>query len=255
MKIIKKLFTSLALFAITAPLCAQDYSMSLEGITKVVISAETTIIVKQHNKTTFLITEAENYRDPITKKAKGLKATFTTRNNNTNFGAEVKKEGNLLIVKGTRQRREANLVVYLPKSMNISVESLANNEIYINGFSSEIEAINYQGATILANITGPIVTQNNNGNITVKFDKVNQLSPMSIVAENGDIDIRMPPNAIANITSKTPRGEFYTNFNLEIVNKKRTRTNRRSVKGKLNNGGVEITLQNLKGNIYLRKLK
>ncbi len=255
MKTIYKQYTILALCLLTTSLLAQDYSMSLEGITKVTISSKTTMVIKQHDKATFLIKETENYKEVLTEKSKGLKAINNTGDDNTTFGVEVKKEGNQLIVKGLRERREANLVIYLPKTMDMLVESLANNEIYIDGFSSEIEAINYQGATILTNITGPIVAENNNGNITVQFYELSQVSPTSIVAENGDIEITMPANTTANITSKTPRGDLFTDFDLVMEKKRVTRPNGRSVKGKLNNGGVEISLQNLKGNIYLRKLE
>lgn len=255
MKTKTKIFTTFTLFLITATVVAQDYSMSLEGITKIIISAETTIVVKSHDTNTFLIKESENYRDINSEKSKGLKKIIGRGDNNTNYGVEVIKEGTFLLVKGLRERRESNLVIHLSKNMNISVESLANNEIYIDGFSSEIEAINHQGATVLSNITGPIVAENGNGNITVIFSTLNQSYPMSIVADNGDIDVRMPSDASANISAKTPRGEFYSDFNLELEVKKITATNIRSVKGKLNNGGVEISLQNLKGNIYLRELK
>jgi hypothetical protein len=210
-------------------------------------------VVKQHDKATFLIPESENYRDTTTKRKEGLKSVFSKGENNTNYGVEVKKEGSSLVVKGLRERRESNLVVYLPKTMNISIESLANNEIYIDGFSSEIEAINHQGATVLANISGPIVTENSNGNITVYFYELSQLSPSSIVAENGDIEIRLPANVNANVTSKTPRGEFFTDF--DLVKDNSNLRNSRRLQGLLNDGGVEIDLQNLKGDIYLIKIK
>lgn len=250
-----KIFTTCALLIITATVIAQDYTMSLEGITKVIISAETTIVVKSHDTDTFLIKESENYRDINAEKSKGLKKITGRGDSNTNYGVEVIKEGTSLMVKGLRERRESNLVIHLPKRMNISVESLANNEIYIDGFSSEIETVNHQGATVLSNLTGPIVAENGNGNITVVFSTLNQSSPTSIVADNGDIDIKMPSDASINITAKTPRGEFYSDFDLELDKEKPTATNIRALKGKINNGGVEINIQNLKGNIYLRQLK
>ncbi|MFY9243103.1 MAG: DUF4097 family beta strand repeat-containing protein [Polaribacter sp.] len=229
--------------------------MPLDGITKVIISSETTIVVKAHNDTTFLIKASENYRDIDSEKSIGLKKITGRGDNNTSYGVEVIKEGKFLMVTGLRVRGESNLVIHLPKSMNMSVESLANNEIYIDGFSSEIEAVNHQGATILSNLTGPIVAENGNGNITVFFSILNQSSPTSIVADNGDIDIRMPSDASANISAKTPRGEFYSDFDIELGKEKPKATNIRALKGKINNGGVEINIQNLKGNIYLRQLK
>ena len=248
-----KILITFALLTITTTVFAQDYSMSLEGITKVIISAKTTIVIKAHNANTFLLKSTENYRD--SEKTKELKNLSIKGNNNTNYGVEVIKDDSFLVVKGLRERRESNLVIHLPKNINISVESLANNEIYIDGFNSEIESINHQGATVLSNVTGPIVAENGNGSIVVIFSKINQSLPTSIVADNGDIDIRIPYNSSVNISSKTPRGEFYSDFDLKLDKKKSTSNNIRFIKGKLNDGGVEISLQNLKGNIYLRKNK
>ncbi|WP_299111486.1 DUF4097 family beta strand repeat-containing protein [uncultured Winogradskyella sp.] len=250
-----KIFTIVALLITTATVFAQDYSISLEGINKVIISSETTIVIKSHDTATFLIKASENYKNDNIKKPKGLKKISGRGDDNTNYGVEVIKEGKSLMVKGLRERRESNLVVHLPKDMNISVESLANNEIYIDGFSAEIEAINHHGDTVLSNITGPIVAENGNGNMIVIFSTLNQSYPMSIIADNGDIDIRMPSEACATISAKSPRGDFYSDFDIEVIDEKTIRKNNRSVKGIINKGGIEINIQNLKGNIYLRKLK
>ena len=246
-----KILTTIALLLINV-ICAQDYTMSLEGITKVVISSETIIIVKPNDDSTFLIKASENYRNNIAEKSKGLKSISNVGNDNTNYGVEVKKEGNRLIVKGLRERREASLVIRLPKTINVSVESLANNGVYVSGFNSEIEVINHHGETLLSEITGPIVAENGNGSIKVIFSTLNQSSPMSIVADNGDIDVSMPSKASATIHAKTPRGEFFTDFDLTL-DRATTSTRVKTVKGNLNNGGVTISLQNLKGNIYLRQ--
>lgn len=250
-----KIFTTFALLIVTATVFAQDYSISLEGITKVVISAETTIVIRSHDTNTFLIKASENNRSPNTEKSKGLKKISGIGDDNTNYGVEVIKEGSFLMVKGLRERRASHLVIHLPKNINMSVESLANNEIYIDEFSAEIEAINHHGETVLSNITGPIVAESGNGNITVSFSTLNQLYPMSIIADNGDIDIRMPSSTSANISAKTPRGEFYSDFDIELINEDSIRKNSRTVIGKINEGGIDINIQNLKGNIYLRQLK
>ena len=253
-----KIFTIVALLITTATAFAQDYSMSLEGITKVIISSETTIVIKSHDASTFLIKASENYRDINSEKSKGLKKISgrgNNNNNNTDYGVEVVKQGTSLIVKGLRERRASNLVIHLPKDINMSVESLANNEIYIDGFNAEIEAVNHHGNTVLSNITGPIVTENGNGNIKVIFSTLNQSYPMSIIANNGDIDITMPLDASATISAKTPRGEFYSDFDINVTNENTIRKNNRSIKGVINKGDLEINLQNLKGNIYLRQLK
>lgn len=250
-----KIYATFAFLLITSTVFAQDFSMSLEGITKVVVSSETTIVIKSHDTRTLLIKASENYRNPNMEKSKGLKNIIGRGNDNTNYGVEVVKEGTTLMVKGLRERRASNLVIHLPKNIDMSVKSLANNEIRIDEINAEIEVINHHGATVLNNITGPIVAENGNGNMTVIFSSLNQSYPMSIIADNGDIDISMPSNASTTISAKTPRGEFYSDFDIDLINENTVRKNIRSVKGKINKGGVEINIQNLKGNIYLRQLK
>ena len=244
----------MALFIISNSAFAQNYTMPLDGISKVVISAETTIVVEPNENPNFLLKASENVRDASLRKSKGLKTISTIGSDNTGYGVHVKKEGSLLIVRGLRDRRGANLVIRLPINTDISIESLANNEIYVNGLNSEIEAINHQGETVLSNITGPIVTENGNGNITITFSNFSDSSPTSIIADNGDIDVSLPIDASAHISAKTPRGMFYTDFDIALVGQE-TKNNGRVIEGKINNGSVEFSLQNLKGNIYLRQVR
>lgn len=250
-----KWLLSVSVFFFASGLGAQDYTYPLEGITKVVITVETDVFVKTHTLNTFLIKASENERDELPQDVKELTSMTNFGTDNTNYGIEVEKAGSLLLVKGLRDRLAADLIIRLPKEMNVSVEILDNNDIYVEGFHSEIEAINPLGEIILMNITGPIVVENTNGNTVVVFSEVSQASPSSIVASNGDIDIKMPADSKVNISSKTPRGDFRTNLDLVLTQKRDKNDYTRSIAGKINGGGVSLDLQNLYGNIYLRKRK
>ncbi|NAS31087.1 DUF4097 family beta strand repeat protein [Flavobacteriaceae bacterium R38] len=246
------LFTVFYLFVINV--FSQDYTHSLEGINKVNVSSETTIVIKNHNKNEFLISEKENIR--TTDKAKGLKAVFGQGNDNTSFGVEVEKDGSILKVKGLRDRLAKDLIIYVPKEMNVSLEVPSNNDIYINDLASEIEAKTNNGNIILKSVTGPVIIENNNGNVIINFDEIDQSLPTSIIASKGDIDISLPSDTPANLTLKTPRGEFYTDFDLELTQQSlddKNNRKKRPIITKLNNGGVAITLIASYGNIYLRK--
>ena len=147
----------------------------------------------------------------------------------------------------------ADLVIYLPMDMDIFVENLNRKDIIVEGFTSEVVARNDRGDIILTNLTGPIVAENDAGNVNIRFSELSQSSPTSIVVVSGDIDISMPRDAQANITSKVNRGEFYTDFDINPIFEKNDRSDARKFVGKLNDGGVGLFLHNLKGDIYLRK--
>ena len=240
---------------ITISLNAQDYTCDLKGIDKVVITSEAPIRLKIHQVREFLIKEAENEDHLVPEKARGLKSVTQDGTDNTNFGVEVNRIENKLVVKCLLDERSKDLVIRLPKDLNVSIEVMDLMDIYVDGFSSEIEAINSRGDIVLTNITGPIVVENDRGNVIVEFSEVNQGLPSSIVVARGEIDIKMPANSKVNFRSKTPVGDFYTDFDFTSSTGIGSRYRELGVSGTINNGGVFMDLQNLKGDIYLRKLE
>lgn len=235
-------------------LIAQDYKASLEGITKVRIISETTLQIKPSNTDLLIIKESENNRNNTPEKPEGLKSMGSFESDNTGYGVYLTKVGSVLSLKGLRDRTSEDLVVNIPRDMDISLEIIDNNDIYLEGFTSTVEAKVHNGGIYLKNVTGPIVAENKVGEISVVFGELNQSYPMSIVSMNGDIDISIPSGAKANVTVKVPRGDFMTDFD---VNRKEDFEGRvaRSIQTKINGGGVELMLHTLKGNIYLRKIK
>lgn len=241
------------LYLLTAKLEAQDFRYPLNQIKRVSVSSESTIMIKSHDSPTLLIKERENAGRKRPDKAAGLNAVFSEGEDNTGYGVEISVEQSTLMVTGLLNEYAAELVLYLPRNMDIYVKSMNRNDIIVDGFTSEVVARNNRGEIILTNLTGPIVAENGSGNVNIRFSELSQSSPTSIVVVSGDIDISMPLDAQVNITSKVNRGEFYTDFDINPIFEGNDRTNARKVVGKLNDGGVGLFLHNLKGDIYLRK--
>lgn len=244
----------IALTIITPFVKAQDYTTDLIGIQKVYIESETTIVLKSHDLDQLLINEIENFRTLVPEKANGLQSFQGQGSDNTGYGVAVSKGGSALKLTGLRDRRTANLVVYVPKNMDVSLKTLGNNDLIVTNFISEIEAKTYNGDIYLYNVTGPIIAESKVGNINVLFDEINQSSPISIISSNGDVDITLPENSKADLTIRTPRGELYTDFDLLKTESNADQiVERRTLQTKLNGGGVLVILQTLKGNLFLRK--
>ncbi|MEO0731628.1 MAG: DUF4097 family beta strand repeat-containing protein [Bacteroidota bacterium] len=245
----------LYLLLVASQLLAQDYSHDLTGITKVVITVETDVLLKTHTPTTLLLKEAENSRRKRPAAAAGLTALTGRGKDNTGYGVQIQQAGGQLMVTGLRDRLAPGLTIHLPADVKVSVQVLVNNDISVTGFRSEIEAINHLGEIILTNVTGPVVAENNLGNITVVYTEVSQVSPSSFVTSGGDIDLQLPAAAAVTLKAKTPRGDFFTDFKVEQVQRKNARSYQRTVAGTINGGGVVMDLRSVRGNIYLRKLK
>lgn len=250
----KKLIVLLFTYFLAANVQAQsDYSKPLSGIEWVKIESKSEIIVKTHDKNEILI-KAKNLK-PIPSRAKGLKLVGVGGEDNTDVGFNVVQTGSNLIVESVRKSGGAE--IYLPKSQNVSVTNSWDGDIYIEGFTGEVEAnANLNGGLNLTNLSGPVTAYALNESIRVEFDEINQDSPIVIRTTNGEIDITLPGDTAANLELNSWNGDIYTNFDLSRPDKDGLKSiSGKNVKGAINNGGVNIKLKSTNGNIYLRKNK
>ncbi len=228
-----------------------DYTKSLNGIEWVKIKSRSEITIKTHDKNEILI-KALNLA-PIPSKAKGLKLVGIGGEDNTDIGFNVVQTGNDLIVESVRKSGGAE--IYLPKSQNVSVTNTWDGDIYIEGFTGEVEAnAKLNGGLTMSNISGPITAYALNEDIKVVFNTINQNSPIVIRTTNGEIDVTLPENTKADLELNSWNGDAYTNFELKRPDRDGLKSiSGKNVKGAINGGGVSIQLKSTNGNIYLRK--
>ena len=228
-----------------------DYTKSLNGIEWVKIKSRSEITIKTHDKNEILI-KALNLA-PIPSKAKGLKLVGIGGEDNTDIGFNVVQTGNDLIVESVRKSGGAE--IYLPKSQNVSVTNTWDGDIYIEGFTGEVEAnAKLNGGLTMSNISGPITAYALNEDIKVVFNTINQNSPIVIRTTNGEIDVTLPENTKADLELNSWNGDAYTNFDLKRPDRDGLKSiSGKNVKGAINGGGVSIQLKSTNGNIYLRK--
>ncbi len=248
----KKLLVFLFISTLAINAHAQsDYTKSLDGIEWVKITSRSEITIKTHDKNEILI-KAINLA-PIPSKAKGLKLVGVGGEDNTAIGFNVVQTGNDLIVESVRKSGGAE--IYLPKSQNVSVTNTWDGDIFVEGFTGEVEAnAKLNGGLTLSNVTGPITAYALNEDIKVVFNTINQNSPIVIRTTNGEIDVTLPENTKADLELNSWNGDAYTNFDLKRPDRDGLRSiSGKSVKGAINGGGVSIQLKSTNGNIYLRK--
>ena len=255
--IIARLVFMTSVLTLTAvwPTFAQDFSMSTEGIRQVRIVSETTVIVRAHERAEVVIPESENQRRPNRSASTELRRVRSGKEDNTDFGVNASEVASVLVLTGLDDRTAGDLVVYLPESMDVSVEVLENNDIVVSGFSSAVDAKTYNGDITLAGVTGPVIAENNVGDIRISFSALAQNVPMSVMATNGDVDVSLPATAQARLTVSTPRGELLTDMSLDVQDVEIPGSQgRNTVEALLNAGGVHITLRTLKGNVHVRRM-
>ena len=272
----KRIAITMALiFGLTPLIQAQDqFKQSLSGIKKVSLEASTKMIVEitqgnelildwqktcdgcddngNYNDSPYVREQVEKKRD----KRKGLKAIYASGEDNTGFGMQMDRDGEVLRIKDLKpitQRR--NFTIKLPKGINLEVNTSTLGSLEVNGFTDELEVTSNVGNVKLVDVTGPITASTSTGNIDVVFKGVNQNAPISLNTATGDIDVTLPNSTKANVEMRSTMGTVYSNFDLTKPREDGLRnvSGHRKIQGALNNGGVKILLSSSTGDIYLRK--
>jgi hypothetical protein len=199
---------------------------------------------------------AKGYKKPP-ERAQGLKPLYNAAVDNTNIGLSVTESGgDIKIEKATRE--DVDYVIKVPQNMSVSITETnwhgdgfkldnISGEIEVNAKSSDIE---------ITNAAGPIVANTTNGNINVIYKSLNQEKPNSIKSINGYVDITLPPSAKGAIKMRSMNGEIFTNFEIALKTAEDQTTRiggGGKIEGSINGGGVEMDLNTINDNIYLRK--
>ncbi len=247
----KTVITLLVLINANFLMGQDNYSTDLNGIDWVKVETKSEITIKTHDKNELLI-KVKN-KEPIPERAKGLRLVGSGGTDNTNLGFNVSKVGNNLMVSSIIKSQ--NVVIYLPKTQKIAVTNSWDGDIIIDGFTAEVEAnANLNGGVVLSNISGPLTAYALNQGISVVFNSIGQSSPVVIRTTNGEIDVTLPGDTSADLALHSLNGDIYSNFDLKKPDKDgMVSISSSKVKGTINNGGVDITLDSVNGNIYLRK--
>lgn len=246
----------------------KEYKHSLNGIKKVKIETNASIkiiaentsdltLVNQKNDNTSTFFENEVTQKKMSKKDKreGLTAIYPGGKDNANgLGFSIKKEGTTLLITDLKSHFQSKkTTIKIPKNINIVVKGGELGDVYIKGFSSEIEAETTAGNIEVKDVTGPLTLYSAINDINVDFSTVNQTSPITISSSGSEIDVTLPANTKASLDMET-NGTVYTNFDLQAPKKDGLKDiSRKKIIGNINNGGVKIKLKSSLGNIYLRK--
>ena len=227
---------------------AQDFKMPLKkGIKIKVQEIRGRIYVEEYDGKEIIIS-APDYR--ISEKARGLKILGVAGNDNTGVGVNYKKEGNTIIFKGIRRKKQS-YYFKVPKGTTFMayLRSVYSDKLEIKNYSGEIEIDVAYTRVTLDNITGPVLLNATYKGPKVVFSKVNQNKPSSIVSPHGDVDVTIPADTKANIIASSSYGDIYTNLDIKVNGSE----SRSKVRGTLNGGGVEIEIRSPYKNVYMRK--
>lgn len=206
-----------------------------------------------------VVVRAPGRRTETPERAKGLRPIYYSAEDNSGLGLSVVKDGNTLrITKASRHHGE--YAIRVPRKVKLEFEQAnwSGIELEITGLAGDLEVKTNNSDIELKNVSGPVVASTTSGNITVVYANVGQDRPSSISNISGVVDVTLPANAKADLKLKSISGEIYSDMDIAMRGSKENLPRLgggNTVEGTLNGGGVEINLNTISSDIYLRKQK
>ncbi|GAA4470544.1 hypothetical protein GCM10023189_59300 [Nibrella saemangeumensis] len=256
----KHLFT-IALLGWSIGSYAQEYKAKLTNTreNKVTIDGDASDFqIEGYNGDEVIIRASSGYEAPP-ERAKGLKPLYYSAVDNSGIGLAVTPEGKgLRIEKATR--KQIKYTVRLPRKVSVLYHQTnwMGSNVSVANMEGDLEIRTNNANINLQNVTGPVVVNTTNGEVKVVYSSLSQDKPTAISTVSGPIDITLPGNAKANMKLRSVTGEMYTDFDLGVKNNKDGLARvggGHSIEGTANGGGVELQLNTISSNIYIRKQK
>jgi predicted membrane protein len=249
------LIIAAVLFA-AAQAFAQEYKIS-KSTGKLVIKEVNQVTVEGHSGNEIIFTSLDGPRDKD-KRAEGLRALNSMGlEDNTGIGLSVQDKGNTIEVYQLKKMDGPKVKILVPKGVSVSIShsSPYGDEVRLRNIESEIEVSTLHNGVVLENVTGPATIKTVHGEIEANFG-TNMKSPISLMSVHGLIDITIPAATKANVSLATSYGEIFVDPAIKIEfpeDSEWKKYGSNKVAGKINGGGIDLTLSSTHNNIYLRK--
>lgn len=181
-----------------------------------------------------------------------------------NLQVTAEEENNTVVIRTNSKSRTIDLDIKIPFNFDLKLKTVDNGNINVTRINGNMELSNVDGDIELTDVSGFAIANTIDGDIIISFNKVAENTPMAFSTVDGKIDVKFPEDFSAMLKMKSDYGDVFSDFDIELQERKK-KVEKNTEKGyyrvtieewtygKINNGGPEIMLKTLDGNIYIRK--
>lgn len=207
------------------------------------------------NEIVFTTTRKDRERDA---RAEGLRALSSLGLvDNTGFGLSVVEKGDVIEVQQLKKTEGLSIKILVPKGVVVSYTHTSpyGAALQISNFAGEIHVSTVHSGVRLTGTSGPTSVKTVHGDIDASFAEA-LTAATTLESAHGHVDVALPVATRANLTLSTNWGEVLVDpdFKIELERGNGNLVNySEKIRGKLNGGGIELTLISQHNNVYLRK--
>jgi len=175
---------------------------------------------------------------------------------NTGLGLSVIDKGTTVEVRQLKKMDGPEIKIMVPKGVNIvyNHNSPYGSTLHVSNVEGNLDVSTVHNSVELDNVSGQVDVKTVHGDIDAVFG-ASIKSPLSITSAHGHVDVTLPLATKANLRLGTVHGEILVDpeLKMEIDHTGGMIKYSDSVKGRINGGGIDITLSSTHGKVYLRK--
>lgn len=248
------LFIGMIVAALSVAL-AQDFKVAKTS-GRIEIKELNEVTVEGYNGNEIIFSSRDHDREQD-ERAKGLRAISNSGlEDNTGLGISVLEKGNVIEVQQLKKMDGPDIKIMIPKGITVfySHTSPYGSDVRFKNVENEIEVSTVHNEVYLDNVTGPMTINTVHGDIEASFN-ANMKNPISIISVHGHVDVSLPVSTKANLKMGTSYGEIFVDpeFKIDIEKSGNMIKYSDNVSGKINGGGLDVTLSSTHNSVYLRK--
>lgn len=138
--------------------------------------------------------------------------------------------------------------LHVPRKARLDKIELVNGHIKIDGVEGAIRASSVNGAVEASRVGGEVSLNSVNGRVFAEMQSPKHSVNLETV--NGSVEMRLPSDAVAEITASTVHGGISNEFNIPV---NRERWVGSELRARLGEGGPAVKLSAVNGGIQIRR--
>lgn len=114
-------------------------------------------------------------------------------------------------------KRNTDFQLTVPRNTTVVVQNVAGGDINCTGITGDLEINSMHGTIKLDDVSGGVVVSTMNGEIRAGIRELREGKTLSFTSMNGEVHLRLDPNARANVRLRTQNGSVLTDFDENVL--------------------------------------
>ncbi len=138
--------------------------------------------------------------------------------------------------------------LHVPRKARLDKIDLVNGHIKIDGVEGVVKASSVNGSVEATHVGGETSLNSVNGRVYAELNSPKR--PVNLETVNGAVELRLPSDAVAEISASTVHGGINNEFNIPV---NRERFVGSELRARLGDGGPAVKLSAVNGGIQIRR--